>query len=563
MDSETSVLIVGGGPVGLAMALELGWRGIDCVLIDQGDGKAPLPRASGIAVRTMEFCRRWGIEDEVFEGGFPTDYRLDTIYCTSVTGYELERNVNPAIRDQEPLAFSPVNKHRLPQHLLDPLLERAAKRYRHVKIRRRWRLSGFEQDADGIVASIEALDQAADYDFNRSGAPIAVQAAQDGPLIRARYMVACDGVMSGVRDALGIGFEGTGPNGNSVLGYSISALLTIPGLTERHDKGEAERFVFVGQEGIWGNLTTVDGGDRWRLTIAGTVEKLDLSTIDMPALVRRSLGRDDIPFEIEVITPWRRRQMVAERMRSGRVLLAGDAVHAMSPTGGFGMNTGLGDVIDLGWKLEAALRGWGGPGLLDSYEIERAPVAWRNTRAAASNFHPWRMTLDFSRILDPASEAEGEREVIGRTIKDAFAAEWESWGVTLGYRYDGSPICVADGTVPTPDEPMVYVPSARPGGRAPHLWLRNGRSILDLFGQGFTLLTFDDDATREAIALHQLAQALAMPLKIVRIAEPEAAALYERRFVLVRPDGHVAWRDDAIPADPQALLDTVRGAVAG
>jgi len=560
MEIETSVLIVGGGPVGLAMALELGWRGIDCIVVDQGNGQALLPRASGIAVRTMEFCRRWGIEDEVFEGGFPTDYQLDTIYCTSVTGYELERNVNPSIRGQAQLAFSPVNKHRLPQNLFDPLLERAARRYPHVDIRRHSRLSGFEQTGEHVFASVAILDSAAEYDFNRSGTAIKMR-PQDGDMkIRARYMVACDGVMSGVRDALGIDFEGTGPDGNAVLGYSISALLNIPDLGARHDKGEAERFVFVGPEGIWGNLTTVDGADRWRLTIAGTKEKLDLSTIDMPALVQRCLGRDDIAFDVEVVTPWRRRQMVARRMREGRVFLAGDAVHAMSPTGGFGMNTGLGDVMDLGWKLEAELAGWAGPGLLDSYEFERGPVAWRNTRAAAGNFHPWRMNLDFSRILDPSPQAQQERAEIGREIKQAFAAEWESWGVTLGYRYDDSPVCVADGTPPTPDEQMVYVPSARPGCRAPHAWLSDGRSTLDLFGRGFTVLLLGGAMVIDAEPLLLAAAAKGVPLNAVVIDQPEIAALYERRVVLVRPDGHVAWRGDAVGADIGGVVETVRGA---
>ena len=420
---ETSVLIVGAGPAGLAMALELGSRGMDCVLVEQGDGKGLLPRAAGLAVRSMEFCRRWGIRDEVFNGGFPTDFAMNVIYCTSVTGYLLECQPHPSIEEQPPLPFSPENKHRLPQHLFDPLLERAARRHEGVDIRRRCRLVGFEEADGHVLGYVEALPEAAAYNFNRSGEPIRrgkPALSAEGFTVQARYMVACDGVMSGVRDALGIAIEGTGPDGNSVLGYSVSALVNIPGLVHQHDKGEAERFIFVGPEGVWGNLTVVDGYDRWRLTIAGTVEKLDLSTIDMPALVRRCLGRDDIPYEIELVTPWRRRQMVARQMRQGRVFLAGDAVHAMSPTGGFGMNTGLGDVMDLGWKLEGALRGWAGPGLLDSYEIERGPVAWRNTTAAANTFHPWRMQLDYSRILEASAEAERDRRKIGETIKEAF-----------------------------------------------------------------------------------------------------------------------------------------------
>lgn len=563
-DVHTSVLIVGGGPVGLGMAIELGWRGIDCILVDQGDGAALLPRASGVSVRTMEICRRWGIVDDLFHGGFPTDYNLDTIYCTSVAGFELERNISPAIDKQEPLAFSPENKFRLPQNMLDPVLERAARRFPSVAIRRLSQLVGFEETADGVTAYIEPLNSAGDYDFNRSGTAIghsrAALKTDRGHAIHARYMVACDGVMSGVRDALAIPTVGTGRDGNAVLGYSISALLRIEGLNNYHQKGEAERFVFVGTDGIWGNLTTVDARDRWRLTLAGTVDKLDLSTIDMEAEVGRCLGRDDIPFEIEFVTPWRRRQMVATTFQQGRVFLAGDAAHAMSPTGGFGMNTGIGDVFDLGWKIEASLAGWGGAGLLESYDTERGPIAWRNVRAAASNFHPWRMQLDFSHILEETEQAETDRETIGTTIKDAFEPEWTSWGVTLGYRYEGSSICVADGTPATPDDPMAYIPTTRPGSRAPHGWLADGRSTLDLFGRGFTLLCLGADA-REAQGLVEAAAARGVPLNLVAIDDASITALYERRFVLVRPDGHVAWRADTLPVDPATIIDTVRGAL--
>jgi 2-polyprenyl-6-methoxyphenol hydroxylase-like FAD-dependent oxidoreductase len=560
---ETSVLIVGGGPVGLALALDLGWRGIDCIVVEQGNGQNLLPRASGISVRSMEFCRRWGIEGDVFAGGFPTDYRLDTIYCTSVTGYELQRHPNPPIREQEPLEFSPVNKHRLPQHLFDPLLERAALRHRGVSVRRCCRLVGFEEKEDGVLGYVEPVAGGAAYRFDRSGEPLGRSAevlrSPGAFTVRARYLVGCDGVTSGVRAALGIETAGTGADGNPVLTYSVSALVTIPGLLSRHAKGEAERFVFVGTDGIWGNLTVVDGRDRWRLTIAGTDDKMDLTTLDMPALVRRCLGRDDIPFEVEAVTPWRRRQMVARSLRKGRVFLAGDAVHAMSPTGGFGMNTGLGDVVDLGWKLEATLRGWAGPGLLDSYEAERGPVSWRNTRAAATNFQPWKMPLDFSRVLEATAQGDRDRTAIGIAIKDAFAGEWVSWGTTMGYRYENSPICVPDGTPPPPDDPMEYVPTARPGSRAPHAWLADGRSTLDLFGRGFTLLQFGGDPA-DGEPLRKAAAGASVPLSVVTVSQPSVADRYERRFALVRPDGHVAWRGNALPGDVAGLIDTVRGA---
>lgn len=229
---ETSVLIVGAGPVGLGLAVELGWRGINCIVVEQSDGKLLLPRASGISVRSMEFCRRWGIAEQILNGGFPTDYRLDTIYCTSVTGHTLERHPNPPIREQEALPFSPVNKHRLPQHMFDPILERAASSCASVSLRRCCRLVGFEEVADGVLAYVEQTAPE-DYQFDRADRSVRrsrVALAAGGFIVRALYMVACDGVMSGVRDALEIGIDGTGPGGESVLGYSVSALIRVPHL---------------------------------------------------------------------------------------------------------------------------------------------------------------------------------------------------------------------------------------------------------------------------------------------------------------------------------------------
>lgn len=562
---ETSVLIVGGGPVGLALAVDFGWRGIDCLLIDQNDGKVLLPRASGISARTMEFCRRWDIADQVRAAGFPLDYGLDIVYCTSLAGHFLERQEYPPLQAMKPLPFSPENKHRCPQHMFDPVLERVARGYANVKLRRECRLEAFEETTGGVTAHVRRLASAGAYDFSaesfavRAGAPLQAQNTAAGELftVRARYLVACDGVDSGVRGALNIGLEG-----QPVLSYSVSALLRSPMLQRRHDKGDAERYIFVGTEGVWGNLTVVDGRQDWRLTIAGSEQKMDLKNLDMAAHIRRCFGTDDFPFEITAITPWRRRQLVAKQFRQGRVFLAGDAVHAMSPTGGFGAGTGVGDSVDLGWKLEAMLCGWGGSGLMDSYEPERRPIGVRNAAAAANNFKPWLVKMDFSKILEDSAAGSDARSKIGPALKESFLGEWETWGTTMGYRYEDSPICVADGTPASPDNQMLYVQSARPGSRAPHAWLKDGRSTLDLFGRGFVLLRFGA-AAPDAAPLDEAARRRGVPLKVVTVDQPEVAALYERRLALVRPDGHVAWRGEQIPTDAVALVDTVRGALIG
>jgi hypothetical protein len=244
------------------------------------------------------------------------------------------------------------------------------------------------------------------------------------------------------------------------------------------------------------------------------------------------------------------------------VFLAGDAAHLTSPTGGFGMNMGIQDAVDLGWKLAAMLQGWGGRNLLASYDVERRPVAIRNVREASGNLR--RMLSP--RTLNPPPEAflpgeagDAARAEFGRAYTDMMRREWFSIGIHLGYRYEGSPIIVPDGSPEPADEVMNYEQTARPGHRAPHAWLSPGRSTLDLFGRGFVLLRLDADAPGAEPWMHA-AERAKLPLQFVEIASEEILQLYGKRLVLVRPDGHVCWRGDASPADPARIIDIVRDA---
>ncbi|MGE4241517.1 FAD-dependent monooxygenase [Ramlibacter sp.] len=552
----TNVLIVGAGPVGLGMAIDLGMRGIGCTIIDQQVREARLPRAAGLTWRTMEFARRWGIADRVYNAGFPRDYRMDIVYCTSLTGHELEREPYEPLGGRGAPPFSPQDRERCPQKMFDPLLETRAREFDNVEFLRPVRLERFWEAEDGVVAHVRLLEQERENDF--TGDKVATVQHGPAPLadglveIRAKYLVACDGVDSGIRNALGIALDGT-----PVLNYTVSLLVRSPQLHEKHRMGAGERYMLFGTEGVWGNLTVVDGREEWRLSLTGSANKLDLPNLDTGAIVERCFGTKDIPYEVEAIAPWRRREVVAAQLRHGRIFLAGDAAHAMSPTGGFGMNTGLGDVFDLGWKLEAVLRGWGGEQLLASYDAERRPVGKRFVTAATELFRPWLLKLDYSRILDDTPEGEATRREVGAKFKEVLLPEWEIAGTSMAYRYANSPINVPDGTQPPPDEPMHYVQTSWPGARAPHAWLADGRSTLDLFGDGFTLLRFD--AAKTVDSLSDAAAGRGVPLRVVDIADAGIARLYERALVLVRPDGHVAWRGDALPADVPGLMDTVRG----
>lgn len=527
------VLIVGAGPVGIGMAIELGWRGIETLLVDETDGRIIHPRTGLIAVRTMELARRWGIAEHIRNAGFPDDYALSIVFCTALNGHVIAREDYPSMRDTPTPPETPEKKQRCPQSWMQPVLTDAARSYRSNDIRFRHRLERFEQFENHVVSEI------IDLSTGRISA------------IRSEYLVACDGATSAVRQTLGIELQGR------LLSYSVNVLFKSPRLACRHAMGEAERYIFTDRDGTWGNLTVIDGKDTWRLTVLGSSEKMDLVTFDAAYWVRRALGDTDIAFEIESVIPWRRSEMLADRFQHGRVILAGDAVHTTSPTGGMGMNTGMQEVLDLGWKLEGALRGWGGPNLLASYEIERRPVAARNLRFSTSNFNAWRDVPDTSAIADDTDEGRRLRASVGERLRASTRVEWESLGLQIGHRYDDSMLCIPDGSPPVEDDFRIYIPTARPGSRAPHAWLRDGRSTLDLFRQKFVLLVF-----RASASVEKLQRAFAkagVPLSIEYIDDPAIAKLYERELVLVRPDGHVAWRANEVDR-PEDIVEVVRGA---
>ena len=529
------VLVVGGGPVGLALAGDLGWRGIACTLVEQSDGSIYQPRMDLVGIRTMEFCRRWGIVPAVEGSPYPRDYAQDNIYLTSLTGYELGRERFPGIGQAPPPKESPQRRERCPQNMFDPILRAFAASQSNVTLRYRTRLVSFTQNADLVTAVVENAETGAREE------------------ILARTIVGCDGARSFVRETLGIAMQG-----NAVLTHTTNVIFRCPHLLSLHDKGKAYRHIFIGPEGTWSTIVAINGHDEWRFSIIGGAEQRDYTTGDIEAAIRRAVGRD-FEFEILSVLPWVRRELVAERYRGGRGFIAGDAVHVMSPTGGFGMNTGIQDVVDLSWKLAAVIEGWGGDRLLDSYSIERQPIGTRNVTEASGNLRRMLSVSPHPDLLDDTPQGAATREKVGRKFSETMRREWFTLGAHLGYRYENSPICWPDGTAAPPDDPRAYVPAARPGHRAPHAFLADGRSTLDLFGCGFALLGFGADEG-EAAPLLEAAKKRHLPLTFTAITEPHIAALYERKFVLVRPDGHVAWRGDRMPEDALCVIDVVRGA---
>jgi 2-polyprenyl-6-methoxyphenol hydroxylase-like FAD-dependent oxidoreductase len=536
---ETPVLIVGGGPVGLTLALDLAIRGVRSTLVERDAGTAAelLAKAGTLNERTMEYCRRLGVSDAIASVGFPDDHPRDTVYCTALNGFVLGRDYRPSTNDRAPAPESPEILRKCPQFLFDPLLAKAVQDRGMTQIMygTSW-LTG-TQDADGVTSTLAV---------GPDGQDIAV---------RSKYLVGCDGAGSAIRRGVGIGFDG------KQLDYSVSAMIEVEHLEQYHPLGRAERYMFIGTEGTWANLTAVDGRTLWRLTLVGSEERLAPERLDFDAIMRRAMGNDRGDWKVRRVMPWRRSQFTADRFTEGRILLAGDAAHTTSPTGGHGLNTGIGDVSDLGWMLDALLGGWGGHQLLAAYNAERRPVAIRNGSSSTKNYGAWVQAVGRDIVLDDTPEGEAQRRAVGEQMNAMLANEWHSFGVAMGYRYDTSPIVIPDGTPPTPDEPGDYVQTARPGHRAPHAWLADGRSTIDLFADGFTLLRlgFAGDLT----PLIAAAADRGMPLRVIDLDDPAIARLYERQLVLVRPDGMVAWRADSLPGDVAALVATVAGNGAG
>ncbi|MFZ3119433.1 MAG: FAD-dependent monooxygenase [Variovorax sp.] len=539
---ETPVLIVGAGPAGASLAAELGFRGAGCLVVEQNPGANQHPRANMAGQRTMEIFRRWGLADQVLAASLPRNYPVNVVFSTRLAEHEIHRfslgsidqfqHPDEALREQLPdVDWSPYFKTQIGQNYLEPVIGAFASTFPGVEIKRGWTLLHFTQDADGVTAQIEHTGTG------------------EQQTVRSRYLVACDGGRSPVRKSLGIRFEGRG-----ALSKNLGIYVRIPEFQKHHARGLGTLLWTLAPD-CRGVFIAIDGKDLWTYNRYFCEEH---EAGDPRQMVCEALGKD-IPMEILSVQPWTGFQVVAEKYRAGRAFLCGDSAHLFNPTGGFGMNTAIADAADLGWKLAAVLNGWGGDTLLDSYQIERRPVGVRNTTEAASNFDKIASLMHLpAEISSDSEEGARLRVEVAHRLRDQKKT-WSASGMHLGYRYEGSPIVVPDGSAETPDHPQVYQPTSRPGSRAPHVWLAEGQSTLDLVPRdGFALLRFQGAA--ELPALTAAARAVGMPYGEIEVESRQACEVYEKRYVLLRPDGHVAWRADEAPADAALLIDIVRGA---
>jgi len=552
---ETEVAIVGGGPVGLSAAALLGALGISTTLIERNEATSVHPRGHVVNARTMEIFRTLGCGDTVARAGLPPERNAGVAFLSRLTGPDIGVLPTRGIpdRDRAHLTASPCLKTSCPQDVLEPILVEAARKYPTVRLLFSTELRGLALDADGVR--------------------LACEDKQGELAIDAHYVIAADGARSFVRERLGIGMTGRGRIGRQIGIYFEADLWEIV-----ESRPYLLWWIFNAQ--TCGVLIALDGRRRWTYNFAfdPETERVEEFTAEKcEAIVRAAIGSTDVPIAIRSILPWRMQARLADQFSVGRVFLAGDAVHPLPPTGGQGMNTGIGDVHNLAWKLAFVLRGHAPDSLLDSYNEERRPVAQANI---AQSVHNAMKMADsglsgmathnspIAKMLEGPEAAEAERHI--REVIPTLREHFDYIGQTFGHAYASAWI-VPDGTIAPPFRIEHYEPVACPGHRAPHLWLQgpNGRlSTIDLTGDGRFLLLTTPEGGEWQRAFADISAALRLPSRSCRIGSggdyvddggsfAPSYGIGPRGMVLIRPDGYVAARSAHAVPDPRKFLESV------
>jgi 2-polyprenyl-6-methoxyphenol hydroxylase-like FAD-dependent oxidoreductase len=552
---SVQVLVAGGGPVGLAAAVELGRRGISCLVIEPREEVSHArPRCKTVNVRTMEHLRRWGIADRFRAAApLPVSWSKDIVFCTSLAGYELSRFTGVLGLALEGDRF-PETGQQAPQYVLEELLREVVTELPGCTLATGLRVTAVEQDPDAVRVTVQ----------DRAGGQARVE---------AEYLLGCDGPRSVVRDQIGASYVG-----EFALRPNFGMVFSAPGLWPQVKHGPAVQFWIVNDR-TPALMGPMDRNDTWWIITLGVPPELGRRT--GASLIEGAAG---VPVDARILSddPWTARMQLVDRLRSGRVFLAGDAAHLNPPFGGHGLNTGIGDAVDLGWKLAAVLQGWGGEDLLASYEAERRPVQDRVIREASENMKTLSIDLTAASLEDDTEVGQQARQAADRRIQQDKTAEFHALDLVLDLCYDSSPLIVPNpdpaprpgarpaphpaATAPRPGarpapHPAATAPrpGARPGARLPHVWLGPGRSVYDALGPGLTLLVLDAPAGSWQ-PLVQAAGNAGVPLDVLDLRPRHLRPRYGAGLVLVRPDQHVAWCADAPPADPAAIIDRVRGA---
>jgi 2-polyprenyl-6-methoxyphenol hydroxylase-like FAD-dependent oxidoreductase len=545
--ADVDVLIVGGGPVGLTLAIDLAWRGIDVTVVERrAAAEPPEPKCNHVAARTMEIFRRLGLSEKVRNAGLPADYPHDISYRTAFTGQELTRISIPCRRDRFtrkdgpdcnwPTAEPP---HRINQIFLEPILFEHAAAQKHIRIVNRTAVEDVRVEDTFASVTLRDLETGSAKSF------------------ACRYLIGCDGARSVVRKAIGAEFVG-----DAIVQRVQSTYIRAPDLIGRQLHAPAWGTGAINPRRS-GMVYAIDGRERWLVHNYMRPGEDDFDLVDRDACIRTILGVD-ASFDYEVISKedWYGRRLIASRFRDRCAFVAGDAAHIWVPYAGYGMNAGIADAMNLSWMLAAHLNGWAPASILDAYEAERWPITSQVSRFAMSHAEAEmrRRGAIPDAIEDASAEGEQARQETGRLTYEINVQQYACAGLNFGTFYDRSPIIAYDGTEPPAYTMSSYTPSTVPGCRTQHLWCADGASLYDAMGPEFTLLRFDPAIT--VASLVAAAEERRVPFRVLDVAAPNEVA-QAGALVLSRPDQHVAWRGHCAPADPMALIDRIRGASHG
>lgn len=537
---HTDVGIVGAGPAGLMLAIELGCRGVACAIFDKEELPPIYPKANASSARTMEHYRRRGLADRVRAAGLPEDHPQDVVYLTRLTGIELSRFRGPSTAQTRSRSYtgdfeagswpSPELPHRGQQMFIEAILREELKRYPSVRICFGSNVTELSELDDGVRLSSSDMQ------------------------VRARYVVGCDGARSMVRAAMGSTYAGQGAEQRAFFGGQMASIyIESAELAALLPPEKAWQYWFVNGQRR-GVMVAIDGIHRFAFAVQLTPGQ-QLTDLNIPEILETLAGQK-FDYRLLNLNAWTAgHTLVAESFRAGRYFIAGDAAHLFTPTSGMGYNTSVDDAVNLGWKLAAVIQGWGGATLLDSYEQERQPIARRNTSYARAMADSMAALAPPTGIEEAGAEQDRQRSEFGARCRTHVAREYNIPGLQLGLRYESSIVAVEAAEAPA-DDATLYQASGYPGARAPHIPLGGG-SMFDQLGRDFSLLCLNDYSRTKP--WREVAVQLGIPLDVIRCEQTAAREVYGAELVLIRPDGHIAWRGDHSAADPGTVLRMATG----